>query len=76
MATLNIKNLSDRLYRRLQARARKEHRSVAQEVTLILEHAMASPEPLSLLDLKGLGADLWRGRDAAAHVADERAAWD
>jgi plasmid stability protein len=29
MATLNIKNLPDALYRKLKARARREHRSVA-----------------------------------------------
>ncbi len=53
MATLNIKNLPDDLYRRLQARARKEHRSVAQEVTRLLEKALEEPEPLSILDLAG-----------------------
>ena len=76
MATLNIKNLPDGLYRKIQARARREHRSVSQEVTRILEQAVVAPEALSLLDLKGLGIDLWRGRNAAAHVAAERTAWD
>lgn len=36
MATLNIKGLPDRLYRRLKRRARERHRSLAQEVTHIL----------------------------------------
>jgi plasmid stability protein len=36
MATLNIKNLPDALYKRLQARAKRERRSVAQEVTWLL----------------------------------------
>ena len=76
MATLNIKNLPDGLYRKIQARARREHRSVAQEVTRILEQAVVTPEALSVLELKGLGTELWRGRNAAAHVADERMAWD
>ena len=26
-------------------------------------------------ELQGLGKELWRGVDAAAHVASERAAW-
>lgn len=42
MATLNIKGLPDGLYRRLQARARLERRSVAQEVTRILAEALKS----------------------------------
>ncbi len=76
MATLNIKNLPDRLYRKLQARAKKQHRSVAQEVTRIIEEAVAKPELLSVLDLQGLGKEIWEGRDAARHVAEERKSWD
>lgn len=76
MATLNIKNLPDPLYRKLQARARRERRSVAQQVTEILVRALEEPEPLSLLDLQGLGKAHWRGLDAAVHVERERSSWD
>ena len=76
MATLNVKNLPDTLYRKLQKRARERRRSVAQEVTLILEQAVESQEPLSILDLRGLGRDAWRELDAVAHVDSERRAWD
>lgn len=76
MATLNIKNLPDPLYRKLQARAKKQHRSVAQEVTRIIEAAVAKPELLSVLDLKGLGKEIWQGRNASRHVAEERKSWD
>ena len=75
MATLNIKNLSEALYRRVQARARKNHRSVSQEVTHILEQVTAAPDELSILDLRGLGKERWRGIDAAKHVAEERKGW-
>lgn len=76
MATLNIKNLPDGLYRKLQARAKRERRSVAQEVTQILSAALEAPKPLSILELQGLGREHWDGVDAAAHVNRERAAWD
>ena len=76
MATLNIKNLPDALYRKLQARARRERRSVAQQVTEILVRALEEPEPLSILDLQGLGKDHWHGVDAAEHVERERSSWD
>ena len=76
MATLNIKNLPDGLYRKLQARARRERRSVAQEVTHLLSHALEASKPLSILELQGLGKELWRGVDAAGHVRRERASWD
>jgi len=76
LATLNVKNLPDALYRKLQARAKRERRSVAQEVTHILSAALVTPRPLSILDLRGLGKEYWQGADGAAHVEHERAAWD
>ncbi len=76
VATLNIKNLPDALYRKLRARAKKQHRSVAQEVTLILSQAVERNDPLSILDLRGLGKELWGRVDPAAHVDEERRSWD
>lgn len=75
MAILNLKSLPDALHERLKERARRRHRSVAQEVTHILEQALAEPEPLSILELEGLGAEVWAGADAARFVDRERAAW-
>lgn len=76
MATLNIKNLPDALYRKLQARARRQHRSVAQEVTHILVQAVETPSRLSITELRGLGKEHWVGREAADHVDAERRSWE
>lgn len=76
MATLNIKNLPDALYRKLQARAKRERRSVAQEVTHLLSEALEASRPLSILDLQGLGKELWKDIDAAEYVRRERDSWD
>lgn len=76
MATLNIKNLPDSLYEALKARAESQHRSVAQEVTHLLTEAVGGREPLSILELQGLGRELWAGIDAADHIERERASWD
>ena len=76
MAVLNIKNLPDALYKKLQAKAKRERRSVAQEVTHLLSDVLEIPEPLSILDLKGLGKEHWRGVDPSKHVEKERASWD
>ena len=75
MATLNIKGLPDGLYRKLQSRAKRERRSVAQEVTYILESVLTPPEPTSLMKLRGLGKSTWKRVDAGDHVARERQ-WD
>ena len=73
---MNIKNLPDGLYKKLQARAKRDRRSVAQEVTHLLSEALDLSKPLSILELQGLGKEHWRGIDAAAHVQRERASWD
>ena len=75
MATLNVKNLSNSLYRKLQKRAKRQHRSVAQEVTKILDDVLESPDLLSILALRGLGKEHWTGIEPAAHVETERKSW-
>jgi plasmid stability protein len=76
MAILNVKNFPDALYRKLQTRARQQHRSIAQEVTMILDDALEPPEPVSIITLRGLGKEQWAGIEAAAHVEGERESWD
>jgi plasmid stability protein len=76
VATLNVKNLPDALYRKLQARAKRQRRSVAQEVAQILSDALDAPKPLSILELQGLGKEHWQGVDATALVQRERSGWD
>ena len=76
MATLNVKNLPDGLYRKLQARAKRQRRSVAQEVTQILSDILQAAEPLSILELQGLGKEHWKEIDAGSHVERERAGWE
>jgi plasmid stability protein len=75
MATLNVKHLPDALYRKLKARAKRERRSVTQEVVVLLEQALDWPAALSILELRGLGRELWREIDAGSHVAGERGEW-
>lgn len=76
MATLNIKNVPEKLYSRLKARARRERRSVSQEVLRILEEATKPVETVSILELRGLGKELWKGVDPAKYVDEERSSWD
>jgi len=76
MATLNIKNLPNPLYKKLQALAKRERRSVAQEVIQILTQATEEPASLSILSLKGLGKEVWRDVDPTAYVEQERRSWD
>ena len=76
MATLNIKNFPDHLHQKIKEIATREHRSVAQQVVHLLAASVDQAEPLSILELRGLGKEAWRGIDAAAHVDEERSSWD
>jgi plasmid stability protein len=76
VATLNLKNVPEPLYRKLRSRARRERRSITQEVLTILAAELEAGERRSLLELRGLGREVWAGVDAAAHVEAERRAWD
>jgi plasmid stability protein len=75
VATLNIKNLPESLYRKLKARAKRQRRSVAQEVTQMLSELLEQAEPTSIQALRGLGKEYWR-EDASAHVRRERESWE
>ena len=74
MATLNIKNLPDALYKKLQAAAKRQRRSVSQEVIHLLSEALEESRPLSILELQGLGKEHWKAIDA--HIQEERDSWD
>lgn len=79
MATLNIKNFPDRLYRLIKQGASRNRRSIAQEVVHLLDTAVTGMPRTSLLALEGLGKEIWRkaldGKDAADYIAEERDSW-
>src|SRR5437868_246851 len=82
VATLNVKNFPDGIYRRIKQRATRNRRSISQEVTQILEEAVAEKPKAkhSLLELAGLGKEVWEkalnGKDAAEYIREERDSWD
>ena len=76
MAVLNVKSVPDKLYRKLQARAKRQRRSVAQEVIEILDQALTKPPRLSLLGLQGLGKEIWRDINSDQYIDAERRSWD
>jgi plasmid stability protein len=79
MATLNIKNFPDRLYRRIKQRAGENRQSIAAEVVQLLDAAVTASQRVSLLEIEGLGKEVWTkalaGKDAADYIAEERDAW-
>ena len=76
VAILNIKGFPDDLYEQLRDRAKRDHRSIAQEVIHLLAEAVVAERPRSILELRGLGKSTWSSIDAGQHVAQERDSWD
>lgn len=76
MAKLVIRTLPDALYRKLKARAQRAGRSVGDEAVKILTDTLTEAEPHSILELRGLGKERWRGLDGAGHVQRERRSWE
>jgi plasmid stability protein len=76
MAVLNVKGFPDGLYKKIRILSKKENRSLSQQVIYILRNALEEKESMSILDLRGLGKEMWRDVDAASHVRAERNSWD
>jgi hypothetical protein len=42
----------------------------------VLHANLSSEEPISIVELQGLGRDIWQGQDAQEYVDSERSAWN
>ena len=73
MATLQVKGLDDNLYFALRSRARRDNRSISQEVVTIIEDFLSHPGKHSkdttraFLELAGS----WEDDRTAQHIAGE-----
>ena len=78
MATLQVKNLDDRLYRALGARAAMDNRSISQEVATMIREFLARPSvdpreaTSQLLELAGSWEDERSARQIASDVRKAR----
>ena len=72
MATLNVKNFPDSVYKKLQSRAKSQRRSVAQEVILMIENDLKEKKKHAILELQGLGKEIWKDTDVERYLQTER----
>ncbi len=56
--------------------SREEQLRFVQELMTTLEQERASGKTHSILELKGLGREIWKGIDAQAYVKRERSSWN
>ena len=71
-------DLKPELEEKLRLRARAEGLLLEDYMQQLLENAAQSEaaKPGSILDLEGVGAELWQGIDAQEYVNQLRAEWD
>jgi plasmid stability protein len=73
MATLQLRNIDDRLYNFLKNSARRQNRPVSQEVvTIIQQHLHSSPPANATLEFLALSGAWKDERDAEEIIADIR----
>jgi hypothetical protein len=72
MATIEYQHVR----RIVQALSQSEQRRLIAELSKDLQHADASVQDVSILELKGLGKEIWQGTDAQEYVDRERASWN
>lgn len=53
-----------------------EQAELLQELVEIIKHQSPERGKHSILELQGLGAEIWAGIDAQEYVRQEREAWD
>jgi plasmid stability protein len=70
MATLQVRDIDDRIYEELKLRAKRKHRSLSQEVAHIIEEHLSEPvrdykrQSDLLLELSGS----WEGTESAEAI--------
>lgn len=75
MAVLNVKGIPEGLYKALRQRAEQERRSITQEVVYVLSQYLQAPPHRSIMELRGLGKEVWRRIHVERYLRGEREAW-
>jgi len=73
MATLQVKGLDDQLYQALGARAAMDHRSVSQEVVMMIREFLAQPshDPRKATEAMLQLAGTWQDERTAKQIASD-----
>jgi hypothetical protein len=58
-----------------QSLSSHEQLRLIQELTMRSSSASKTPEQTSILEISGLGAEIWHQIDAQEHVRSERSTW-
>jgi hypothetical protein len=62
--------------RQIESLTLDEQMRLMQELALIVSHRTPAKSKRNIMELEGLGKDLWRGIDAQEYVDRERQSWN
>lgn len=60
----------------VQALSQAEQRRLVAEISNNFQHVDAGEQDVSILELQGLGKEIWQGIDAQEYVDKERRSWN
>ena len=69
-------SLYETVLREVEALSETEQLRLIAQVSARLHGRAPSESSASILDLQGLGRDIWRGQDAQDYVSHERSSWN
>jgi hypothetical protein len=53
-----------------------EQLRLLENLTQLVRHQVEARQRCSIMEIEGLGADIWQGIDAQAYVSQERDSWN
>jgi hypothetical protein len=62
--------------RQIESLTLDEQKRLMEELASIVSHRKTAESKPSILDLEGLGKDIWQGIDAQEYIAQERQSWN
>jgi hypothetical protein len=62
--------------RQIESLTLDEQKRLMEELASIVSHRKTADSKPSILDLEGLGKDIWQGIDAQEYIDQERQSWN
>jgi hypothetical protein len=62
--------------RQIESLTFDEQKRLMEELASIVSHRKTAGSKPSILDLEGLGKDIWQGIDAQEYIVQERQSWN
>ena len=77
MATSNVSQSYDDYVKKIQTLTPEEQLSLVKVISAGLQKTLKGKKAKhTVMELEGLGADIWKGVDAQEYVRKERNSWD